>query len=296
MIVVFGSINLDLIFALPHIPASGETVLGPNVRIEPGGKGANQAVAAAQDRAEVVMVGAVGRDALASGALALLRQANVDVTRVIETDAATGAASICVDPAGHNAIAVGSGANLLARADCVETELLTAETIVVLQMELSPTETTALIHRARQAGSRIVLNLAPAAALPIEALQSVDILTVNEIEAEWLADKVGCAPTAMALRRAIGTIVIRTLGGDGLEAATAEGLLTMPAESIVPIDTTAAGDCFVGVLAAALDRGATLEHALRRASVAAALCCTKPGSQSSLPWASEIDDYLAAKG
>src|SRR5436190_18870772 len=105
MVIVFGSINLDLIFSVPRIPASGETVLGPSVRIEPGGKGANQAVAAARDGASVVMAGAVGRDKLAASALALLRDANVDLIRVIETDSSTGCAAIAVNPAGDNAIA-----------------------------------------------------------------------------------------------------------------------------------------------------------------------------------------------
>src|SRR5690242_10810211 len=120
MIVVFGSINLDLIFPLPHLPQPGETVLGPATRIEPGGKGANQAVAAARDGAAVAMVGAVGRDALADDALVLLRAAGVDLSRVARTDASTGCAAIAVDPAGANAIMVGSGANLLVRADQVE--------------------------------------------------------------------------------------------------------------------------------------------------------------------------------
>ena len=131
MIVVFGSINLDLIFPVPHIPSPGETVLGPTTRIEPGGKGANQAVAAARDGAHVIMAGAVGRDALSRDALALLRDAKVDLTRVIETDASTGCAAIAVDPAGNNAIVVGSGANRLARASQVEDELLTPATTLV---------------------------------------------------------------------------------------------------------------------------------------------------------------------
>ena len=296
MIVVFGSINLDLIFALPHIPTQGETLLCPTVRIEPGGKGANQAVAAARDGAKVVMAGAVGRDALASDALKLLKQANVDLTRVIATDAATAAAAVCVDPQGHNAIAVGSGANLLAKSSQVEDTLLSPATTVILQMEVSPNETAALIHRAKSMGARIVLNLAPASALPAETLKAVDILTVNEIEAEWLAAHLGCGPTAAALRQELGIVIIRTLGADGLEAATQDGVLRIPAKRIVPVDTTAAGDCFVGVLASALDRGGSLSDALQRATAAAALCCMKPGSQGSLPWANETDSHGASTG
>jgi ribokinase len=292
MIAVFGSINLDLIFPLPHIPRSGETVLGPAIRIEPGGKGANQAVAAARDGAQVVMAGAVGQDALAEGALRLLRQAGVDLSRIVTTGASTGCAAIAVDPDGANAIAVGSGANLHARADQVEDALLGPDTVLVLQMEVPAAETAALIMRARALGCRIVLNLAPAAPLPDAALRAVDLLVVNETEAAWLAGHLGCGADSAALHAALGVGVIRTLGGDGLEATTAAGPHRLPARPITAVDTTAAGDCFVGVLAAALDRGAGLSQALARATAAAALCCTRPGSQGSLPTAAEIDAFV----
>jgi ribokinase len=293
MIVVFGSINLDLIFALPHLPQAGETVLCPGARAEPGGKGANQAVAAARDGAAVVMVGAVGRDALAEGTLPLLRQAGVDLSRVVVTpEAGTACAAVQVDHAGHNAIAVGSGANLLTRSAQVEDALLIPATTLLLQMEVDPAETAALIARAHGRVGRIILNLAPAAALPRAALSAVDILTVNETEAGWLAAHLGVADDAASLRRALGVDIIRTLGADGLEAATTAGVSLMPARAIAPVDTTAAGDCFVGVLAAALDRGDTLTAALGRATAAAALCCTRPGSQASLPWAAETDGFI----
>lgn len=292
MIVVFGSINIDLIFALPRLPASGDTVLCPAARIEPGGKGANQAVAAARDGARVIMAGAVGRDALAKDALALLHDARVDLSRVVETDAPTAAASVMVDPSGHNAIAVGSGANLLTQASQIEDALLTPETIVVLQMEVSADQTAALIHRAKARGAKVILNLAPAAALPIEALKALDILTVNETEGDWLAAHFKCPPTARALQQTLGVTVIRTLGENGLEVATGQGVQHIPARQITPTDTTAAGDCFVGVLAAGLDRGQSLTDALQRATAGAALCCMKAGSQGSLPWAEETDAFL----
>lgn len=292
MIVVFGSINLDLIFAMDHLPLPGETVLCSAARIEPGGKGANQAVAAARDGAAVAMVGAVGRDALAADSLTMLRGAGVDLTRVAATDAPTGCAAVQVDPLGANAIAVGSGANLLARAAQVDDALLTPETTLLLQMEVSAVETAALIARARARGCRIILNLAPAAPLPETALRAVDLLVVNEHEAAWLAEHLGCMGQAAGLREALGVDVIRTLGGDGLEAAAAGRVLSLRAREITPVDTTAAGDCFVGVLAAALDRGAGIEAALDRATAAAGLCCTRAGSQGSLPEAAEIDRFL----
>ncbi len=291
MIVVFGSINLDLIFSLPHIPAAGETVLGPATRIEPGGKGANQAVAAARDGASVIMAGAVGHDALADAALALLRQAGVDLTRIIRTVGGTGCAAIAVDPHGNNAIAVGSGANLDARADQVEDGLLRPDTTLLLQMEVPPAETASLVRRARGRVGRIVLNLAPAGVLSEDALRALDILIVNETEAATLAERLGCAGSAAALRDALGVTIVRTLGGDGLDAATPEGVIHLPARPITPVDTTGAGDCFAGVLAAALDRGLALRAALERATAAAALCCTRAGSQGSIPTAAETDVF-----
>jgi ribokinase len=290
VIVVFGSINLDLIFPLASIPRSGETLMTPSVTIAPGGKGANQAVAAALDGARVVMAGAVGRDSLAAGALDLLRAAGVDLSRVAEMDGvATGCAAIAVDAAGNNAIAVGLGANLLASAGQVEDALLGPGTTLVVQMEVDPEQTAALIRRARAAGTRIILNLAPAAPLARDALGMLDLLVVNETEAAWLAGQLGAPPDAAGLRAALGVDTVRTLGGEGAEIATADGVRRIPARPVAVVDTTAAGDCFVGVLAAALDRGDALTDALRRASVAAALCCTRHGSQNSLPRAAETD-------
>jgi len=292
MIVVFGSINLDLIFALPHLPTPGETVLCAGASAEPGGKGANQAVAAARDGAHVIMAGAVGNDALADGALRLLRDAGVDLSRVAQVDTGTAAAAVLVDPAGSNAIAVGSGANLRARADQVEDALLTPDTTLVLQMEVTTDETIALVRRAKFRVGRIILNLAPAGPLPRDVLSALDILVVNETESDWLAQHLEIDGDADSLRSALGIDVIRTLGGDGLAAATGQGFIRMPARSITPIDTTAAGDCFVGVLAAALDRGQTLHDALERATAAAALCCTRAGSQGSAPFAAETDAFM----
>jgi ribokinase len=295
MVVVFGSINLDLIFNLPHIPNSGETVLGPSTRIEPGGKGANQAVAAARDGADTIMAGAVGHDVLAETALRLLRDAGVNLDRIAAVEAGTGCAAIAVDPAGNNAIAVGSGANLSAVASQVEDALLGPGTILVLQMELRATETAALIARAKAAGSRVMLNLAPAAALPEPALRAVDVLVVNETEAAWLGEHLGCSASATGLHTRLGgTAVVLTRGGEGADLASREGTWHEPALPVEVADTTAAGDCFVGVLAHRLDRGDTLRAAARRASAAAALCCMRPGSQGSIPTAAETDALEAA--
>lgn len=289
MIVVFGSINLDLIFSLPTLPQPGETLLSPAVRIEPGGKGANQAVAAARDGASVIMAGAVGPDALADAALAVLRQAGVDLSRVGTSSTSTGCAGIFVDPSGRNVIGVGSGANLAARADQVEDAALCPQTTLLLQMEVPVPETEALIRRARGNGARIVLNLAPVGAIARESLSRLDVLVVNETEAASLAGQLGCGATAADLHRSLGIAVVRSLGEQGLEAVWPGGSVNLPAHPVSAVDTTAAGDCLTGVLAGALDRGMDMNRALWRANIAAALCCTRAGSQATMPTAQEID-------
>ncbi len=294
MIVCFGSINLDLIFPLPHLPTAGETVLGRTMRVEPGGKGANQAVAAARDGAVVLFAGAIGQDALATQAVATLRAAGVDLARVPALDTATGAAAICVDPSGNNQIAVASGANLLARSAQVEEALLAPDTTLLLQGECDLAETAALIRRARARGASVVLNLAPAAPLDEDTLRAVNVLVVNEEEAAWLGPHLHSAISAASLRVALdGIDVVVTRGSNGLRAATSAGHLDLRAHPVAVVDSTAAGDCFCGVLAAGLDRGLPIDTAIRRANVAAALACTRHGSQGSLPLRHEIDATFA---
>jgi ribokinase len=291
MIVVFGSINLDLIFRMPALPAPGETLLAESLRTEPGGKGANQAVAAARDGGRVALFGAVGRDGFAGEAMAGLEAAGVDLSGVARVDAPTGVASIVTDAAGRNAIAVAPGANLAARQAAIPDNRLRGA-ILVLQMECHHAETAALIARAHALGARTILNLAPAADLPEETLRKTHLLVVNESEAEFLARRFAVASTAAALGRRLGVGVVRTLGADGCEAFANGASERVAAHVVKATDTTAAGDCFVGVLAAALDRGVSLNGALQRANVAAALACTRAGSQGSLPDAAATDAAL----
>ena len=287
MITVFGSINVDVIFAVESLPGPGETVLGPGMRIEAGGKGANQAVAAARDGADVVMVGAVGTDVLAEVALAGLVGAGVDVSRVRRVSGGTGCAAVCVDAGGRNQIVVGSGANLAVRADWVEDGLLGVGNIVMLQMEVPAAENAALIRRGR--GARFVLNLAPALSVDLDVLRGVDVLVVNEGEAAGLAGVLGLGADAGALHERLGVAVVRTLGERGAEFALGGRCGVVAAHRVVVVDTTAAGDCFTGVMAAGLDRWMGLADALARASAAAGLCCTRAGSQGSLPYGAEIE-------
>jgi ribokinase len=290
MILVFGSVNLDIIHRVDTLPKPGQTVRGSALRIEPGGKGANQAAAAALDGAQVAFAGAVGRDPAADMALAGLGRLGVDLSRVIRTDVPTGIASICVDGAGENQITVGSGANLLARAEQVADADLGPGTTLLLQMEVDPAQNAALIRRARARGARIVLNLAPALPIGREVLAMLDWLSVNQEEAIWLAGRLGT--TAEALGAALGVRVVRTLGSQGADATTREGRVAVRGMALQTADTTGAGDCFTGVFAAALDAGASVAQALRRANVAAGLSCARPGSQGSYPGRAEIEAAL----
>lgn len=295
---VFGSVNIDLVFALPVLPRPDETVLGSGYQIAPGGKGANQAVAAARDGASVRFYGCIGRDEFGRIARDSLRAAGVDVTGLREGGRPTGCAAVCTDAAGRNLIAVASGANLDARAEQVPDAELRPYATVVLQMECPSAEVAALVSRAKARGCRTVLNLAPALPLEPSVLRAVDVLVVNEGEAAALAVAGGIAagdPVVLARRLAAafgGTAAI-TLGSLGVVAALAEDAWSVDALQIKSVDTTAAGDAFTGVLAASLDRGMSLPESLHRASVAGGLACLAVGAQPSLPSAAAIERHLS---
>ena len=294
MIVVFGSVNADLFLNVPYLPKRGQTVLCPTYVFRPGGKGANQAVAAARAGAEVKMIGRVGTDPYAEPVRAALHQAGVDVNLIHHSETMTGIAAVMVEEGGENQIVVASGANLQANAEQIPEALLSRETTLVLQMEVSRTETEAAIWRARQAGCRIILNLAPVGDIDEAALRACDILVVNEGEAQGLAG-VSDTPENHARRfahyYALDSII--TLGGSGAILATKSTLFRINALDIDPIDTVGAGDAFVGVLAASLDTGAQVPCALRQASVAAGLTCLHEGAQSGLPTMAEINAVIA---
>ena len=298
MIVVFGSINIDFIVSLENLPCPGETVLGPGYRTLPGGKGANQAAAAAKAGGQVRFAGAVGRDMFANLPLAALKVVGVDIAAVRHTEAApTGAAFICVDAAGENQIAVALGANARARAEQVPDDWLNPETTLLLQMELPAAESWRLAERARARGARVLLNLAPALPIPAGALDSLDALTLNEVEALALARDRGLdtddpAAAARVLAQAHDLRVILNLGAQGAGAIAPDEELIVSALPVTPVDTTGAGDAFVGVLAAGLDNGAGLAEALRYASVAGGLACEREGAMASLPSLKQIEARL----
>ncbi|MHC2569605.1 ribokinase [Rhizobium leguminosarum] len=290
MIVTFGSINVDLIYLVNEIPQAGQTVLARGSRTEAGGKGANQALAAARDGANVVMTGAVGNDAMAPIALQNL-ESEVDIRRVVRSNEPTGSAAIMIDADGRNMIAVAAGANLAAQSDGVEDELLRNASYMLMQMENDAIQIENLIRRVSNHPAKSILNLAPAYRLERDLLSLVDIVIVNEDEAEALSGWLGCEPTARSLSESLDTGVLRTMGGEGAEAFIDGENVRVPALRVDAVDTTAAGDCFVGVLASALDRGLSLDAAMRRAARAAAIACSRPGSQSSIPYNDETDSW-----
>ncbi len=292
MIVVFGSINVDLVVRVAALPRPGETVLAPSYDAVAGGKGANQAVAAALAGASVHMVGCIGRDGFADLALATMRGAGIDLSAVAATDAPTGCALICVDGEGRNQIAVASGANLRPRAAQIDDALLGPGTTLLLQLEVDDAETFAAARRARARGATVVLNSAPAAPIPADA--ALDLLVMNEIEAVMLAGDGESDPVAAAraIAAARGVTTVVTLGAGGARAFDGDASWRIGALDIEPVDTTAAGDAFVGALAAALDAGSGLPAALHRASVAGGLACMAPGTQPSLPGHAAIDAAL----
>nr|WP_221269534.1 ribokinase [Deinococcus budaensis] len=287
---VVGSVNADLTVQAPRIPAPGETVLGGDVRVSPGGKGANQAVAAALAGAPVTFCGAAGHDAFREIALRGLTRAGVDLARLHTLDAPTGLALITVAPGGENAITVASGAN----AHLTPAQLpgdLGGFTHLLLQGELPPEVTREAARRAHAAGLTVLHNAAPARTPDPALLAHTHHLIVNEHElAAFAAGRAGPdreAQVRALLGRGPGAVTV-TLGARGSLTATPDATFRLPAFPVTPLDTTGAGDTFCGVLAAGLVAGQPLADALHAAGVAGALACTRPGAQDAMPTRAEI--------
>jgi len=299
-VVVVGSANVDLVVPVPRHPAGGETVLGGALQRSPGGKGANQAVAAARaGGAATTFVGALGRDAAADLLLASLEAAGVRTDLVARAAGATGTALVTVTPDGENAIVVAPGANAEVRVGGPEAARIAAADVVLAQLEV-PLGAVAAAARARRAGALLVLNAAPSAPLPADLLAEVDVLVVNEHEARDLTGLgggaasdggPGAAPAelAAALLERVPAVVV-TLGGAGSLVAERgdPAPAAVPAFPAAVVDTTGAGDTYCGVLAAALARGEGLVGAARLAAAAAALAVGRPGAQEAVPAAAEV--------
>lgn len=265
---VVGSVNLDLVVRAERLPRPGETVTGGALSRVPGGKGANQAVAAARLGAETALVGCVGVDAFADEALAELRTAGVDLAGVRRVDAPTGVALIVVDAAGENEIVVAPGANLELRPE----DVVLAEADAVLAQQEVP---AAAVARAAETAPRFFLNAAPAR----PGAPAAELTIVNRYELDALGDRRG--------------LVCLTLGAEGaVLLADGEEVARAAAPRVDAVDGTAAGDAFAACLVVSLLEGRAHEEALRRACAAGALAASRPGAQTSLPTAQEVDSLL----
>lgn len=292
-VVVVGSLNLDIVVPVPRHPAPGETVLGGNHLRNPGGKGANQAVAAARLGQRVAMVGRVGDDDAGRTLLAALRGDGVETSRVIVSEEApTGLALITVSGDGENAIVVSPGANARVGPEDVEAAagLLREAKATLLQLEIP---LAAVAAAARAAGGMVILNPAPAQALPTDLLEAVAVLVPNRSELALLAGagtpRTPEAAAELALAVEGPEAIVVTLGAEGAVVVADGHARHVPAPAVEPVDTTAAGDSFCGALADALVRGADLEEAARFAVRAAALSTLRMGAQASLPSRSEVE-------
>ena len=297
MIIVVGSINLDLIAKVDRLPAPGETVRGSGFTTAPGGKGANQALAAARAGAKVRMVGAVGKDNFANEALALLRDGKIDLSGVGETFASTGTALIMVADDGENVIAVVPGANDSVVTGDLSKAFLKKGDVVLLQQEIPLQTVEAALDAARAAGAVTVLNTAPFRAEAAAFLGKADYVVANETEFDLYGEALSLSGRDRPARMRdyagkTGRTIVVTLGGDGVLAATPADLLMVPALNVTPVDTVGAGDTFCGYFAAGLSSGLPLDQALARAAAAGSLACLKPGAQPAIPLAKEVDAAL----
>ena len=299
---VVGSFMMDMIVRTPRFPRPGETVTGSSLTTLPGGKGFNQAVAAARAGASTAMVGLLGADAFGDAFAVALAQEQIDSTAVSRTAAAgTGVGLPLVDDTGQNAIVIVPQANLAVDAAMIEhfASVIDGAQVVVLQLEIPDDAIVAAATIAHEAHAVVVLNPAPFRTLPAELLPLVDLLTPNEHELAQLAATIGAsrssvAETAMEVARRTGAQLVVTLGEAGALVVDSDGTTPVPAYSVHAIDTVGAGDAFTGNLAAGLAKGMPIRESARRANAAAALSVTAVGGAASAPTARQIDAFLGA--
>jgi ribokinase len=294
-IVVVGSINMDLVVRAPHLPQPGETILGSDFKTFPGGKGANQAVAAARLGGRVKMIGRVGSDAFGAQLLQTLRDDHIDTT-FVQRDAAapSGVALITVEEAGQNTIVVASGAN--ARVTPADVDAAAAAfvgaSVLLLQLECPLPAVRHAIEVARQHQVRVILNPAPSQPLDALVLSQVDYLVPNQIELALLT-QTDSVEEGVSRLRALGVKqVVVTLGGDGAAVFDDEQVYQIPPQHVSVVDTTAAGDAFVGGFAVALVENKSTRAAAEWGNAAGALAVTHAGAQPSLPTRAELCEFL----
>ena len=301
-VLVVGSLNIDLVVSVERFPAPGETISGQHFAVYPGGKGANQAVAAGRLGAKVYMVGCVGRDEHAGMLFRSLADNRVDAAYVRQVADATGVALIAVDSAGSNTIIVVPGANACCAAPDVDKALagIGKPGVLLVQHEIPPATVDHAVRAAKGRGWKVILNPAPARRLSPATLELIDIIVPNESEASNLAGMPvhtveDAAIAAQKILHQGAQTVIITLGDKGAIGCSETGEWHIPACRVAAVDTTAAGDAYIGALATGLTEGCSLEECMRFAGVAASIAVTRPGAQPSLPWRGELPDQNPAR-
>ena len=300
-IVVVGSANTDFVLTVPELPSHGETVLGDQFRVVKGGKGANQAVAAARLGAEVTLVARLGTDSFGSEALAAYIQEGIHTDLIVQDpDMHSGVALIMVNANGENLIGVGPGANSHLSVENVQaaTEAIQQADCLLVQLEVPLGVVQAAVEIARRNNIKVILNPAPARTIPQEILESVDYLTPNETEATLLAGMDSSAVDTSSLAqlasiRGVPNLIV-TLGSRGACILQNGQTTLVPPFPIKPVDTTASGDAFNGALAVALARGEDLSQAVRYANAAGAITATRLGAQPSLPTRVELAQFMVS--
>lgn len=297
-VIVLGSINRDLVLRVPHLARPGETVAGSDIAEFPGGKGANQAVAAARMGARVALVGAIGRDGAGQAMRSFLEAENLDLSGLKElADTPTGMAVIQVDQRGENCIVVVAGANAKVGGAWPISCLPARGDLIVSQFEIALTSIIAAFRSARAQGARTLLNPAPFQTIPADLAGLVDILVLNESElaaalGRELGDSIPEIEAGMrALRAKMANpelTLIATLGKAGAILLDSAGTNATPGREVAAVDTTGAGDCFVGALAAAITAGYSSREAMARANHAASLSVTRVGAAASMPFLAEL--------
>lgn len=301
MLIVFGSINMDVRVQVNKLPRPGETILSPGYDMSPGGKGANQALASARTGVKTALVGMVGDDGPSQRILNNLRRNEVMTSGVGTSDnLPTGMAFVTTDAEGENHIVVAQGANAAATAEQVPDEILKPGNVVLLQMEVPLAENINVMERAKKRGSTVILNLAPAFHITEKALMFSDYLIVNEQEARTIAEMIGMKTQQdlMLIAKALSALgqltCVITLGAEGSLAMQEDGKgWRVPALKLDQvIDTTGAGDCYCGTFAACIHNKYALASAMRRASVTASLSCKVMGTQEAYPYSADVEAVL----
>lgn len=297
-ILVVGSLNADLVVRTPRFPQPGETISGEDLQVIPGGKGANQAVAAARLGANVSILGRVGKDNFGDLLLDNLETNNVNAKHVQRDDVSTGTAIIVVDDNGQNSIVLSAGANGKVSSSDVEHASFSDFSLLLLQLEIPTPTVLSATKLAKENGVRVILNPAPAKELPDELISLIDIIIPNETELSILTGiEVKDIPSAeKAAKRLLdrgAQNVIVTLGSNGVVTVTQKSTLHIPSFKVNVVDTTAAGDAFIGGFAIALLQNKSLNDAVRYGCVTGALATTKFGAQPSLPTKEEVENFIS---